>query len=162
MTPSSLIARVAIDAVLIERRQSICKTNTLSTTRDAMATSSALKLQGSLLNKQDKSNARELWVTGQNSSRDNNYYCRSVNCRNTSMNATMKQGDPPNGKHQADWANSCPWSATMQASWSTKTQQQAAKTVQPPWHVKHAPQTTRWAQAATTTTANTILFWWDS
>jgi hypothetical protein len=55
MTPSSLIVMVAINVILIKRRQSACNTNTLSVMRDeAVATSSALKLQGSLANKHDK------------------------------------------------------------------------------------------------------------
>ena len=59
MNPSSLITVVAIDAVLIERRQSARDTNTSNVTRsEATATNSVLKLLGSLANKHDKSVAR--------------------------------------------------------------------------------------------------------
>ncbi len=59
MNPSSLIAVVAINAVLIERRQSACNMKALNATRnEAMATNSALKLQGSLTDKHDKSVVR--------------------------------------------------------------------------------------------------------
>ncbi len=45
---------VAIDAVLIERRQSARDTNASNATRNkAMATNSALKLQGSLADEHD-------------------------------------------------------------------------------------------------------------
>ena len=56
MNPSSLIAVVAIDAVLIKRRQSAHDTNTLNATRkEATATNSAFELQSGLTDKQDKS-----------------------------------------------------------------------------------------------------------
>ena len=59
MNPSSLIAVVAIDAVLIERRQSVRDTNTSNATRNkATAKNSVLKPQGSLANKYDKSVVR--------------------------------------------------------------------------------------------------------
>jgi hypothetical protein len=59
MNPSSLIAMVAIDAVLIERRQSAHDTNASNATKnEAMATNSALKSQGGLADKQDKSVVR--------------------------------------------------------------------------------------------------------
>jgi hypothetical protein len=61
MNPLSLIAVDAIDAVLMERRQSACNTNASNATRNkAMATNSALKLQGSLADKNDKSVVRAL------------------------------------------------------------------------------------------------------
>jgi hypothetical protein len=58
MIPSLLIAMVTIDAVLIKWRQSACNTNTSSAMREAMATSSDLKTQGSLADKLDKSVVR--------------------------------------------------------------------------------------------------------
>ena len=59
MIPSSLIAVAAIDAVLIKRCQSARDTNALNATRNkAMATNSALKSQGSLADKHDKSVVR--------------------------------------------------------------------------------------------------------
>jgi hypothetical protein len=59
MNPSSLIAVVAIDAVLIERRQSVRDTNTSNTTRnEATATNSVLKPQGGLAGEHDKSVVR--------------------------------------------------------------------------------------------------------
>ena len=59
MNPSSLIAVVAIDAVLIKRRQSARDTNTSNATRnEAMATNSALKLQDGLANERNKSVVR--------------------------------------------------------------------------------------------------------
>ena len=59
MNPSSLIAVVAIDAVLIKRRQSARDTNALNATKnETMATNSALKLQGSLAHEHDKSLVR--------------------------------------------------------------------------------------------------------
>jgi hypothetical protein len=59
MNPSSLIAVVAIDAVLIERRQSAGDTNASNATRnEVMAKNSALKLQGSLADKHNKSVVR--------------------------------------------------------------------------------------------------------
>jgi hypothetical protein len=59
MNPSSLIVMVAIDAVLIERRQSAHDTNASNATKnEAMATNSALKSQGSLADEQDKSVVR--------------------------------------------------------------------------------------------------------
>ena len=59
MNPSSLIAVVTIDAVLIERRQSACNINASNVTRnEAMAKNSALKSQGSLTDKHDKSVVR--------------------------------------------------------------------------------------------------------
>ena len=61
MHPSSLIAMVAINAVLTERRQSTCDTNTLNATSNkARATNSALKSQGSLANEHNKSVVRAL------------------------------------------------------------------------------------------------------
>ncbi len=97
------------------------------------------------------------------------YSCRCVDRHNTSAtDTTMKPGDPLNGKHQADRANSCPWSPTMRASGSMKTKTNAAA-----WHMErasrarylqheqckqvgwqhqgHRLQTTRRAWAATTT-----------
>ncbi len=130
MNPSSLIAVVAIDAVLIERRQSAGDTNASNATRnEVMAKNSALKLQGSLADKHNKSVVRASWVTRQNSSRNEDYRCRCVNRRKTSAaNAAMKPGDPLNGENKADRANSCPWSHTTRASGSTKKAKQAAKT----------------------------------
>ena len=59
MNPSSLIAVVAIDAVLIKRRQSARDTNALNATKnETMATNSALKSQGSLAHEHDKSLVR--------------------------------------------------------------------------------------------------------
>ena len=59
ISPSSLIAVVAIDAVLIERRQSARDTNASNTTRNkATATNSIFKLQGSLAGEHDKSVVR--------------------------------------------------------------------------------------------------------
>ncbi len=59
ISPSSLIAVVAIDAVLIERRQSARDRNASNPTRnEAMATNSALKSQGGLADDQDKSVVR--------------------------------------------------------------------------------------------------------
>ncbi len=56
MNPSSLIAMVAIDAVLIERRQNARDTNTSNATRnEATATNSIFKPQGDLAGEQDKS-----------------------------------------------------------------------------------------------------------
>jgi hypothetical protein len=56
MNPSSLMAVVAIDAVLIERPQSACNTNASNaTTNEATATNSAFELQGGLADEQDKS-----------------------------------------------------------------------------------------------------------
>ena len=56
MNPSSLIAVVAIDAVLIERRQSIRDTNASNATRNkATATNSVFKPQGGLAGEHDKS-----------------------------------------------------------------------------------------------------------
>ncbi len=56
MTPSSMIVMVAINVILIERRQSALDTNTLNGMRnEAMATNSALKSQGGLANEHDKS-----------------------------------------------------------------------------------------------------------
>ena len=61
MNPSSLIAVVAIDAVLIVRRQSARDTNASNASRnEAMATNSALKLQGSLADEHDESVVRAL------------------------------------------------------------------------------------------------------
>ncbi len=61
MNPSSLIAVVAINAVLIERRLSARDTNALNATRNkATAINSAFKLQGSLADKQDTSVMRAL------------------------------------------------------------------------------------------------------
>ena len=59
MNPLLLIAVVAIDAILIERRQSARDTNTLNAMRNkAMATNSTLKLQGSLADEHVKSVVR--------------------------------------------------------------------------------------------------------
>ena len=56
MYPSSLIAVVAIDAILIERRQSARDTNALNATRNkATATNSAFESQVGLTDVQDKS-----------------------------------------------------------------------------------------------------------
>jgi hypothetical protein len=56
MNPSSLITVVAIDAVLIERRQSVRDTNASNATRnEATATNSVFKPQGSLAGKHNKS-----------------------------------------------------------------------------------------------------------
>ena len=61
MNPSSLIAMVAINAFLIERRQSARDTNASNATKnEAMATNSALKSQGGLADEQDKSVVRAL------------------------------------------------------------------------------------------------------
>ena len=61
MNPLLLIVVVAIDAILIERRQSARDTNTSNATRsEATATNSALKLQGSLADEHDKSIVRAL------------------------------------------------------------------------------------------------------
>jgi hypothetical protein len=61
MNPSLLIAVVAIDAVLIERRQSVRDTNASNATKNkATATNSIFKPQGGLADKQDKSVVRAL------------------------------------------------------------------------------------------------------
>ena len=61
MNPSSLIAVVAIDVVLIERRQSVCNTNASNATRnEATASNSVFKLQGGLAGEHDKSVVRAL------------------------------------------------------------------------------------------------------
>ncbi len=61
MNPLSLITVVAIDAVLIERRQSARDTNALNATRnEATATNSAFESQGGLADEQDKSVVRAL------------------------------------------------------------------------------------------------------
>ncbi len=61
MNPSSLIAVGVIDAVFMERCQSAHDTNASNVTRnEAMATNSALKLQGGLADEQDKSVMRAL------------------------------------------------------------------------------------------------------
>ena len=61
MNPSSLITVVAIDVVLIERRQSARNTNASNATRSkATATTSVFKPQGGLAGKHDKSVARAL------------------------------------------------------------------------------------------------------
>ena len=63
MNPSLLIAVVAIDAVLIERRQSAHNTNASNTTRnEATATNSAFESQGGLADEQDKSVMRASWA----------------------------------------------------------------------------------------------------
>ncbi len=59
MNPSSLIAVVAINAILIERRQSVRDTNTSNATRnEATATNSVFKPQGGLAGEHDKSVVR--------------------------------------------------------------------------------------------------------
>ena len=59
--PSSLIAVVAIDAVLIKRRQSVRDTNASDATRnEATATNSVFKPQGGLAGEHDKSVVRAL------------------------------------------------------------------------------------------------------
>jgi hypothetical protein len=59
MNPSLIIAVDAIEAVLMERRQSACDTNASYATRNkAMATNSALKSQGSLADEHNKSVVR--------------------------------------------------------------------------------------------------------
>ena len=59
MNPSLLIAVVAIDAVLIERRQSVRATNASNATRnEATATNSAFKPQGGLAGEHNKSVVR--------------------------------------------------------------------------------------------------------
>ena len=131
MNPLSLIAVVAIDAILIKRCQSARDTNTLNATRNkAMAANSSLKLQGSLTDEHDKSVVRVSWVTWQNSSCDDDYPCRCVNRHETrAMNTAMKPGDPLNGKYQADWANSCPWShTTLGINKKTKSRTTTTKT----------------------------------
>ena len=56
MNPSLLIAVVAIDAVLIKRRQRVCDTNASNATRnEATATNSVFKPQGGLAGEHDKS-----------------------------------------------------------------------------------------------------------
>jgi hypothetical protein len=56
MNPSSLIPVVAINAVLIKRRQSVRDTNASNATRnEATATNSVFKPQGGLADEQDKS-----------------------------------------------------------------------------------------------------------
>ena len=92
MNPSLLIAVVAINAVLIERRQSAHDTNASNTTRnEATATNSAFESQGGLADEQDKSVMRALWVTRRKSSCDDGYRRRCVNRQKTSaMNAAMK------------------------------------------------------------------------
>ena len=61
MNPSLLIAMVAIDAVLIERHQSVCDTNASNATRnEATATNSVFKPQGGLAGEHDKSAVRAL------------------------------------------------------------------------------------------------------
>ena len=79
---------VTINAVLIKRCQSACNTNSLSATREAMATSSALKPQGSLADERNKSIVRSSWVSQRYSSRDDNYHHRSVkHCDTSATNA---------------------------------------------------------------------------
>ena len=152
MTPSLLIAMVAINTILIERCQSARDTSTSSVTREAMMTSSTLKLQGGLADEHDKSIVRVLWVTRQNSSHDDAHCCSYVNCCNASgRNATMKQGDLPNGKHQAYWANACPWSPTMWASGSMKAKtsnKNSAATRTHGTHVTHATLAVQTAQVS--------------
>ena len=56
MNPLSLIAVVAINAILMERRQSAHDTNASNATRnEATATNSAFESQGGLTDEQDKS-----------------------------------------------------------------------------------------------------------
>ena len=57
------------------------------------------------------------------------------------VNATMKRGDPLNGKHQADRANSCSWSPMMRASGSTKKARTCSKNKHShhdKWNAHHA------------------------
>ena len=59
MNPSSLIVVVAIDVVLIKRRQSVRNTNASNTPRnEATATNSVFKPQGGLAGEHDKSVVR--------------------------------------------------------------------------------------------------------
>ena len=59
MNPLPLIAVVAINAILIERRQCVCDTNASNATRnEATATNSVFKPQGGLTDKEDKSVVR--------------------------------------------------------------------------------------------------------
>jgi hypothetical protein len=61
MDPSLLIAMVAINAVLIERRQSVRDTNASNATRnEATATNSVFKPQGGLAGEHNKSVVRVL------------------------------------------------------------------------------------------------------
>ena len=61
MNPSSLIAMVAIDAVLIKRRQSARDTNASNATRNqATATNSVFKPQGGLAGEHNKGIVRAL------------------------------------------------------------------------------------------------------
>ena len=61
MNPSLLIAVVAINAVLIERRQSVRDTNASNATRnEAMVTNGVFKPQGGLAGEHDKSVVRAL------------------------------------------------------------------------------------------------------
>ena len=61
MNPSLLIAVVAINAVLIERRQSVRDTNASNATRnEATVTNGVFKLQGGLAGEHDMSVVRAL------------------------------------------------------------------------------------------------------
>ncbi len=122
---------------------------------------------------------RALWVSQQNSSHDDNYCHRCINRRKTSAtNTAMKPGDPLNGKHQADRANSCPWSHTTQALGSTKKAKTSSKnkrSCHDTWNARHGRDTlsinsvgestgsardtvpNKTKQVRGTTTANTIL-----
>ncbi len=95
MNPSLLIAMVAIDAVLIERRQSAHDTNASNATRnEATATNSVFKLQGGLAGTRQKRCERVMrasLVTRRNSSHDNDYCRRCVDWHKTSAtNAAME------------------------------------------------------------------------
>jgi hypothetical protein len=125
-----------INAIIL-RHQSSCKTSPSNAKRKAKAIS--FEATSGLANERNKNIVRASWVSQQNSLHDNNYHRRCVNCHETSAtNTVMKPGDPLNGKHQADQANSCPWSHTTQASGSTKKAKTSAAAMTRGMHVTRA------------------------
>jgi hypothetical protein len=172
MNPSSLIAVVAIDAVLIERRQSARDTNTSNATRNkATATNSAFESQGDLADEQDKSVMRGLWVSRRNSLHDDDYRRSGVIAatpvhRNKQEALPWQEASSKLGKYMPLIS----YDAIVRINESKNKQQKQA---QPPWHVEratrarhlqheqrkrvdrhrqgHHPQTTKRARATTTT-----------
>ncbi len=170
ITPSPLIVASAINVVLNERCQSLAR-RTPRRQRGKPWQHSALMPQGGLADERDKSVMRALWVSRQNSSRDGDYCCSGViaathMCRNKQEALPWQEVSSRLGKYM-------PHDLLRRNRQDQRKQKQAAKTSTAAWHVErssraqhsqhkqrkwvdrqhqgHDPQTTRRAQATTTT-----------
>ena len=169
MTPLWLIATSAIKVVLNERHQILTRWKP-RTQQGKPWRHSAPMPQGGLADKRNKCVVRALLVSEQNSFHDNNYYCRGVKCRDTCASIKTLGPPPTESLGEIGQIHALGFPTTnvrikknkltkKEQSWhveraSCTRHSQHKQCKQVDWQRQgHRHQTTRWAQAVTTTTA---------